>query len=137
MNLQFDFTLLDLRIELETLLADYLGQYTLANGVTTPALAVRENGESFQPGTKVDGIEVVIVREPDLIEQDQYRNKQALREWVVFLVDWGKALYPLTEIAELILYNYPSATARTLSVPRGLGPEHQMQIRIRTNPRAI
>jgi hypothetical protein len=129
--------LLDFRTELETLLADYLGKYTLANGTKTPALAVRESGEGFPAGTSVDGIEVVIIREPEMIAQDQYRQKQALREWTVFLVDWGTELYSLEDVAELIIYNYPSATARTLTVPRGLGPENQMQLKIRTNPRAI
>jgi hypothetical protein len=130
-------TLLDFRIEIETLLDPYLGQYTLPNGVKTPAIAVREAGEGRPSGTKVDGIEVVIIREPEMIAQDQYRQKQALREWTVFLVDWGTELYSLEDVAELLIYTYPSATSRTLSVPRGLGPENQMKVQIRTNPRAI
>jgi hypothetical protein len=129
--------LLDFRTELETLLADYIGQYTLANGVKTPSIAVREAGEGFPAGTTVEGIEVVIVREPEMIAQSQYRQKQALREWTVFLVDWGTELYSLEDVSELIIFNYPSATSRTLTVPRGLGPENQMQMKIRTNPRAI
>ena len=38
---------LTLRTELETVLVNYLGDYTLANGAKTPAISVRAAGESL------------------------------------------------------------------------------------------
>ena len=38
-------SVLDIRNQIETLLVDQLGTYTLGNGATTPAISVREQGE--------------------------------------------------------------------------------------------
>ena len=43
---------------------DELGQYTLANGVTTPAIAVRAESERLPTGTKATGLETVVIRYP-------------------------------------------------------------------------
>ena len=48
--------LLTLREELETLLVEELGVYTLANGSTTPAINVRAIGEQSQPTQKLQGL---------------------------------------------------------------------------------
>lgn len=126
-------TILSLRTELETTLADVLGTYTLANGATTPAIGVRAVGDSLPPNTTVQGTECVIVRDPEVEVIRQYRQEKALNRWTVYLVDWaGDA--SLQEVAALVLYNYPGSTATPITVPRSVGPRSQMRIDIQTNP---
>jgi len=125
--------LLSLRTALETTLVDQLGTYVLANGARTPAMSVRAPGESLPPGTTVDGLEVVIVREPELVPVRQYQNEQAFSRWTLYLVDWnGDA--SLQEVAGRLLWSYPGSNAVTINVPRGVGPRSQMRIDITTNP---
>lgn len=70
--------LLSLRTAIQSTLNSVLGTYTLANGATTQAISVRAPGESLPAGTTVTGLEVVIVREPELVAVRQYQNEQAL-----------------------------------------------------------
>lgn len=125
--------LLSLRTALETTLVDQLGTYVLANGARTPAMSVRAPGESLPPGTTVDGLEVVIVREPELVPVRQYQNEQAFSRWTLYLVDWNGDS-SLQEVAGRLLWSYPGSNAVTINVPRGVGPRSQMRIDITTNP---
>ncbi|MFZ9621809.1 MAG: hypothetical protein ACO289_11460 [Prochlorococcaceae cyanobacterium] len=125
--------LLSLRTALETTLVDQLGSYRLANGARTPAISVRAPGESLPPGTTVRGLEVVIVREPELVPVRQYKNEQAFSRWTLYLVDWsGDA--SLQDVAGRLLWSYPGSNAVTINVPRGVGPRSQMRVDITTNP---
>lgn len=125
--------LLSLRTALETTLVDHLGTYTLANGVATPAISVRAPGESLPAGTTVNGLEVVIVREPELVPVRQYQHEQAFSRWTLYLVDWnGDA--SLQEVAGRLLWSYPGSNAVSINVPRGVGPRSQMRVDIQTNP---
>lgn len=128
--------LLSLRTELETVLVDVLGTYTLANGVSTPAIAVREPGESLLPGTQVTGLECVIVREPELVPIRQYSKEHAFSRWTLYLVDWdGEA--SLQEVAGRLLWAYPGSNAVKINVPKGVGPRSQMRVDIQTNPEKV
>jgi len=125
--------LLSLRTAIETTLVDQLGTYRLANGASTPAISVRAPGESLPPGTTVHGLEVVIVREPELVPVRQYQNEQAFSRWTLYLVDWsGDA--SLQEVAGRLLWSYPGSNAVSINVPRGVGPRSQMRVDITTNP---
>lgn len=125
--------LLSLRTAIETTLVDQLGTYTLANGAKTTAVSVRAPGESLPPGTTVNGLEVVIVREPELVPVRQYQNEQAFSRWTLYLVDWsGDA--SLQEVAGRLLWSYPGSNAVSINVPRGVGPRSQMRVDITTNP---
>lgn len=126
-------TVLELREALETLLADYLGFYTLANGATTPAIHVRAVGEPMPAGTRVDGLELVIVRDPDLDPLRQYRAPKAFRRWQLYLVGWSVDA-DIETAASLILADYPSATMASITVPEAIGPEHQIRIELTTAP---
>lgn len=129
-------TILSLRTALETTLVDALGTYTLANGVTTPAIAVRAAGESLPPGTTVTGLECVILREPELEVIRQYGKEHALSRWTVYLVDWsGDA--SLQTVAGRLIWSYPGSNATSITVPRGVGPRSQMRVDIQTNPDTI
>ena len=124
---------LTLRNELETVLVEYLGVYTLANGMTTPAVSVRSSGESLPAGTIVSGLELIILRDPALTPVTSYTNRQAFREWDVFLIDWANST-KLSSAAGIIIWYYPDSTSTTVSVPEGLGPSAQMRVTIRTAP---
>ena len=127
---------LSLRTALETTLVDVLGTYTLANGVTTPAIAVRAAGESLPAGTTVTGLECVILREPELVPVRQYRKEHAFSRWTVFLVDWdGEA--SLQTVAGRLIWAYPGSNAVSITVPRGVGPRSQMRVDIQTDPETI
>ncbi len=125
--------LLSLRTAIETTLVDQLGTYRLANGANIPAISVRAPGESLPPGTTVHGLEVVIVREPELVAVRQYQREQAFNRWTLYLVDWeGDA--SLQEVAGRLLWSYPGSNAVSINVPRGVGPRSQMRVDITTNP---
>ncbi len=126
---------LTLRTELETVLVNYLGSYTLANGAKTPAISVRAPGESLPPNTTVSGLEVVIVREPELVPVRQYTREQAFSRWTLYLVDWSGDS-SLQEIGGVLLAEYPGSNAVSINVPRGVGPRSQMRVDIQTNPEA-
>jgi len=120
----------EFRDGIEATLTGALGQYTLPNGATTAAIAVRAEGEGLAPGTTVTGVEAVILREPTPIPVRQYRQEQSLHDWTLFLVDWdGNAT--LQQVANQVIYAYPGATVTPVSVPRDVGPRSQMRISIR------
>lgn len=126
---------LTLRTELETVLVNYLGDYTLANGAKTPAISVRAAGESLPPNTTVTGLEVVILREPELLPVRQYSNEQAFSRWTLYLVDWTGDT-SLQEVGGVLIREYPGSNAVAINVPRGVGPRSQMRVDIQTNPEA-
>ena len=126
---------LTLRTELETVLVNYLGDYTLANGAKTPAISVRAAGESLPPNTTVTGMEVVILREPELVPVRQYQREQAFSLWTLYLVDWSGDT-SLQEVGGVLIAEYPGSNAVLINVPRGVGPRSQMRVDIQTNPEA-
>lgn len=125
-----------LRTELETVLVDALGTYTLANGVKTPAISVRAVGESLPAGQTVSGLEAVILREPELEVVRQYRQEQAIARWTVYLVDWNGDT-SLNEVAGRVIWAYPGSNAVSINVPKGVGPRSQMRLDIQTNPEKV
>jgi hypothetical protein len=124
---------LTLRQELESLLVDELGTYTLGNGAVTPAVAVRATGEAMPSGTKVSGVELIIRRNPDLEPVNAYQREVALRKWRVYLVDWAGDRN-LEQLAGRVVYAYPGCEVETVNVPEGAGPQHQMRLVITTGP---
>lgn len=126
---------LTLRTELETVLVNYLGDYTLANGAKTPAISVRAAGESLPPNTTVSGMEVVILREPELVPVRQYKSEQAFSRWTLYLVDWSGDT-SLQEVGGVLIREYPGSNAVLINVPRGVGPRSQMRVDIQTDPEA-
>jgi hypothetical protein len=122
---------LALRTALQSLLTSALGTYTLGNGTTTAAVHVRAVGEARPSGVTVTGMELVIVRDPELDPIPQYKNPNAFRRWIVYLVDWGGSA-DLKAAAALVLNSYPSTTIETLSVPEAVGPRNQMRLEIQT-----
>jgi hypothetical protein len=123
--------LLELRTELASLLSASLGTYTLPNGATTPAISVRSSGEALPTGTSVTGLEVVLIRDPDLTPIPQYTDAGALRSWTVFLIDWSDAT-DLEPIGAYLVEAYPGTQVTTVAVPKGTGPQNQMRVTIQS-----
>lgn len=119
--------LLALRTAIEEKLGELLGDYTLSNGSTTPAISVRSGGESLPPGTKVEGLEAVIIREPDLQEARVYKDALALRRWTVYLVDWSGEGDLEAAAAELV-FAFGGARTFPVLVPEGAGPKAQRRV---------
>ena len=124
--------ILELRTELATLLAAELGTYTLPNGSTTPAIAVRSSGEALPPNTTCTGLEVVIIRDPDLRPIPQYSEAGALRTWTVFLIDWSDSV-DLEPVAAYLIESYDGTQISTVPVPKGTGPQNQIRLSILSN----
>lgn len=123
----------DLRVQLATTLSTVLGTYRLPNGATTPAIAVRAWGEGFPAGTVVEGLEVIIIRDPEPTELVQYQKQVAFHTWTLFLVDWS-GTHSLQDIAGRLLWAWPGSNAVQIQVPRGVGPKAQMKVELQTNP---
>lgn len=127
---------LSLRYDLETLLVDFLGEYTLGNGMKTPAVSIRGQGESLPAKTTVTGIELVVQRSPALEPVSAYTNAEAFRVWTIFLVDWS-GQDSLQQAVGLIIRDYPGTQVQKVSIPQGLGPQEQYRMEIRLGPDRI
>lgn len=121
--------LLTFRAEIEALLADWLGTYTLANSATTPALSVRAPGDPRPAGTTVAGLEVIIQRDPVLTPVPAYRDRPMLGAWVCWLVAWSDP-ESADGAAQLIAANYPTEI-QPVDVLDGSGPQHQLRLLVR------
>jgi hypothetical protein len=121
--------LLDLRTTLSTVLAGVLGTYTLANGSVCPAVRCSDPSETRFPGTIVQGLEMVILKDPTLIPVRQYQEERTQAEWTVFLVAWGDVT--AARAAQLVIDAIPGTDAQRITVPEGIGPQDQYQLTIR------
>ncbi len=122
----------DIRRTLQMLLKDELGQYTLANGVSTPAIAVRAESERLPTGTKATGLEVVVIRYPEETPVRQYLLEPLDDFWTVWLVGWDNTA-DLPAATQLILTAYPGAEFQQINVPKSWGPTNQVRVTLR-NP---
>ena len=118
-------TVRQLRDRVEGVLRDDLGRYRLQNGTLTPAIAVRADGEGRPSGTTVEGLEVVIGREPRPEAVGAYRQQQARKVWSVYLVDWAGRT-PLATLADRLLLEFPGMIVTTIAVPENVGPSNQL-----------
>jgi hypothetical protein len=121
--------LLDLRTTLSSILAAELGTYTLANGSTTPAVRCSGPDETRYPGTIVQGLELVIIKDPRLIPIRQYQQERVQVEWTAFLVAWGDR--PSGIAAQLVADAIPGCDIERVEVPQGIGPQDQYRLTIR------
>jgi len=122
----------NLRDDIEILLQSFLGQYTLANGATTPAVSVRADSESIAAGTKVSGLEVVINRHPVQDPVRQYSDELCEELWEIWLVAWDTSV-DITRAAARMVKRYPGTTLQQITVPEGWGPKRQVKLTLR-NP---
>ena len=122
----------DIRRTLEMLLRNELGEYTLANGVTTPAIAVRAESERLPTGTKATGLETVVIRYPEEQPVRQYLLEPLDDFWTVWLVGWDNSA-DLTVATQLVLTAYPGAEFQQINVPKSWGPTNQVRVTLR-NP---
>ena len=122
----------DIRRTLQMLLKDELGEYTLANGVTTPAIAVRAQSERLPTGTKAVGLEVVVIRYPEEEPVRQYLLEPLDDFWTVWLVGWDNTA-DLPTATQIVLTAYPGAEFQQISVPKSWGPPNQVKVTLR-NP---
>lgn len=126
---------LTLRTALETALADQLGQYTLPNGYTIPAISVRPTGDHLPAGTTVTGVECVLLAEPTRTVLTQYQHPPVRLYWTVYLSDWsGSADFGSCLTA--LLSSWPGLKATASSTPLGQPPYHQLRVTIPTDARS-
>jgi len=112
--------LLDFRARVNNAVSTQLGTYTLPGGATTPAISVREFGESIPAGQKVSGLEVVIIKTPEvkpiLTQGQTFVNE----EWRVYLVQWP-GQHRITAAINAIQEAFPLSNYQELrSLEKGL-----------------
>ena len=122
---------LDLRTDLVTALSGVLGTYTLANGITTPAVDVRAIGQGRETGTTVAGVELVIQRDPTLRPVRAQEAEAVMPEWTAFLVEWDSSSGTAARAAQLAVAAIPGCEAEVVEVPENVGPVHQYRLLIR------
>lgn len=122
-----------LRTQIETALADELGEYVLVNGRRTPAICVRSQGENLAPGTVAKGLECVIMRYPRQQQIRQYANVRAFDIYTVYLVDWGSSNGTNTAV-RLLTDLYPQLVLDSIVTPRNAGPQYQIRLELKFNP---
>lgn len=125
-------TVRQLRDRVEGVLRDDLGRYRLQNGSLTPAIAVRAAGEGRPSGTTVEGLEVIINREPEPEAVAAYRQQEARHVWQVYLVDWSGRT-SLASLTDRLLLEFPGMNTTTVSVPENIGPSNQILCEIEAN----
>lgn len=127
------FPVLLLRAELTQLLTGLLGIYTFANGAVTPAVRVIEDDDSTR--AQVEGLELVIARQPDPDPLDTYHEAQCEERWNLWLKDWSSSNAKATEAAERICSSY-SARVIAESFRGRAGPKRQLRLTL-LNPRPL
>ena len=121
-----------LRSQIASVLSADLGTYTLANGETTPAISVCDDGYRTSAGTTVTGLEAVLISQPRLVPVREYQAQNAIREWTVYLLGWGSGV-DLQEPAALLVAAFPGTDVRPVAVNGYQGAQNQMRLTIRTN----
>ena len=119
-----------LRKTIELILKDQIGIYTLANKVTTPAIAVRADSERLPTGTKATGLEVVVSRYAEQEPVLQYLLQPTVDIWTVWLVGWDNSVNPMDSV-HLLLDAYPGSEFNKLTVPKSWGPTNQIKVLLR------
>ena len=122
---------LTLRSQLATALTGKLGTYTLANGSTTSAIAVCDDGYRTSAGTAVTGLEAVIVSQPRMTHVPEYGEQNSWSEWSVYLVGWGAGV-DLQAAAAAVIAAFPGTDARPVTVGGYQGARGQLRLTIRT-----
>ena len=122
----------ELRADVELLLNDLLGAYTLLNGFVTPAIAVRAESERLPTGTKVVGLEVIVGRYPEQEPVRQYKNQSMEDQWGIWLIGWDNSA-DVKGASERLLKYFDDADYQRLNVPKSWGPTNQVKVTVR-NP---
>ena len=122
----------DLRVFRENVYAatqSFLGTYTHEGGQVTPAIFVKDGNNSPDPSIRVQGLEVVIKKDPADIEVYKQYGKKFLRAtYNIFLVAWGSG-DPIAAGFELLNF-FTDAIIIPIEVPEGIGPTKQVLVRV-------
>ena len=116
------------RKQIEHLVADIVGEYTLPNYVTAPAIYVLEGTRELDPDLKIEGTEIIIEEMPSNVLGYLYSRNLVSKTYQLRLVQWSGA--ELNAIADRLLGYYFGATITVQSVPEEMGPSKQALITI-------
>jgi hypothetical protein len=107
--------ILTLKAQVIDVLDTLLGTYTLPNGDIVPAIAV-DNGNYPPQGTKVEGLEVVIVPQLDTVFSPMIDGREWKLTSVIVLKQWGVSGTTLGAMEKIIplLGNQVKIGARVL-----------------------
>lgn len=100
-------TALDLRSHIETILADYIGDYTRNGNGNSKAIAILpDNKHGFNyppPGTTVTGIEAVIIRPIPAVKMLLNKQYVGRATWEIYLKQWDRSSNLIDATEELIV----------------------------------
>jgi hypothetical protein len=121
--------ILELRSQIQELLTDEIGSYTLPGGVETPAIAVLDSGETISDRT-VTGLEIIIRRMPVKDEgKPMFDCVRTAKEWQVFLVQW-QGEHKMQDAIDKLKQKFPNTRAIPVRVEKGSGIREQFSVRI-------
>ena len=122
-------TALQVRRQLEPIVKDLVGSYTLPNTQVVPAIYVLEGSRETDPDLGVEGTEIIIEEiVPTVRSANLYNSTPVSRQYTVRLVQWSGS--ELNRIAETIVGCFNGATIAPIAVPEEIGPTKQAIITI-------
>jgi hypothetical protein len=119
------------RRQIETLLSDLIGEYTLPNGQQTPAIRVREGEEQLDENTAVEGLEVII---EVYFPEGSRALYSGVPQWPIYhvrLVQWSD--FNFDEAVLRLRSTYDNSRTIPLSVPAEIGPTRQCIVAIKSS----
>ena len=117
-----------LRDTLLDLLKDELGTYTIAAN-PTPAIAILSTGQSLPNDRQVNGLEIIIRREPDRKVLPSYGGTITIKYWTVFLSQW-EGSYTLSSAIQKISDRDLPIQIRSVPIEEQKGIKEQFNLRI-------
>ena len=124
-------TVLRFRRQIETLIGDLIGEYTLPNLVQTPAIRFREGEEPIDENVAVEGLEVILETSSPARVGNQYSGAIYSPMYAVRLVQWSGSNYE--EAVERIVSTYDNHEFTPTRVPPEIGPTKQCVIFIQSS----
>ena len=121
----------DVRRTLSLLLTDQLGS-TRCQMQRRRRHLLYGRKERLPTGTKVAGLEVVVIRYPEETPVRQYLRETSENFWTVWLVGWDNTA-KLLEAASILLTSFPGTEFQQINVPKAWGPTNQVKVTLR-NP---
>jgi hypothetical protein len=116
------------RRQIETLIGDLIGEYTMPNLVKTPAIRFREGEEQLDENIAVEGLEVIIEIPLPKASKALYSGTPVWPIYHVRLVQWSG--YGFDEAVARIVETYDNNSLIPIKVPGELGPSKQCIISI-------
>lgn len=122
---------LTLRNNIEAVIEEFIGTYTLPSGAIVPAIAVLASGQPLNDNRMVSGLEVIIKRSPTSGQARMtFDSVNRVNYWTVYLVQWKGGSYNIDEARRKLEEKFPGSNSILIGVIKNLECLEQAQVRI-------